>query len=145
MTIRLATPEDFEDLLGLLRQLWPGKPIVPERLREVFHRVLATPSKHYFCAVEDGKPVGLGAVSFKDNLWQEGEIAYVEELVVLEAWRGQGIGTRLLTHLIQLAEARGCRRIELDSAFHRTAAHRLYERHGLEKRAYLFSRVLHPL
>jgi len=145
MQIRRATQEDFDALLVLFRQLWPTKVIVPERLREVFLRVLATPQKQYFCAIVAGQPVGLGAISFKDNLWQEGVIAYVEELVVLDTMRGQGIGSQLLAHLIGLADAQGCRRIELDSAFHRTEAHRLYERYGLEKRAYLFSRVLHPL
>jgi ribosomal protein S18 acetylase RimI-like enzyme len=140
--IRPATGEDLDQLLVLFRQLCPTKKIIPERLREVFLRVLATPYKQYFCAISEGKIVGLGAVSFKDNLWQEGEIAYVEELVVHEATRGRGVGTQLLNHLTALAQKRGCRRIELDSAFHSVDAHRLYERQGMEKRAYLFSRVL---
>jgi ribosomal protein S18 acetylase RimI-like enzyme len=143
--IRPATIEDFDQLLGLFRQLWPTKAIVPERLRLVFSRVIETPYKQYFCAVEGGMTVGLGSVSFKDNLWQEGEIAYVEELVVHENCRGKGAGSMLLEHLISLAMDRGCRRIELDTAFHREAAHRFYEKHGLEKRAYLFSRVLNEV
>ncbi len=137
--IRAATSDDFDSLLVLFRQLWPTKTIVPERLREVYARVIVTPSKQYFCAVEGDRVIGMGAVSYKDNLWQEGVIAYVEELVVHEDCRGEGIGTMLLNHLIALAQERKCRRIELDSAFHRADAHRLYERHGLAKRAYLFS------
>ena len=140
--IRPATLEDFDQLLVLFRQLWPTKTIVPERLRTVFSRVIATPYKLYFCAVEGGQIVGLGSVSFKDNLWQEGEIAYVEELIVHENCRGKGVGSVLLEHLISLAMKRGCRRIELDTAFHRAIAHRFYEKHGLEKRAFLFSRIL---
>lgn len=143
--IRPATLEDFDQLLVLFRQLWPTKTIVPDRLRGVFKRVIETPYKQYFCATDADRVVGLGAISYKDNLWQEGVIAYVEELVVDEARRGKGIGTQLLDHLVGLAQARGCRRIELDSAFHRVDAHRLYERVGMEKRAYLFSRVLQPL
>jgi GNAT superfamily N-acetyltransferase len=143
--IRLATLEDFDQLLVLFRQLWPTKDIVPERLHDVYERVIATPDKRYFCAVSGEKVVALGSMSFKDNLWQEGVIAYVEELVVHKDWRGQGIGSRILEHLTELALEKGCSRIELDSAFHRVEAHKLYERHGLEKRAFLFSRVLNAL
>jgi GNAT superfamily N-acetyltransferase len=145
LPVRPARLDDFDQLLPLFRQLWPTKLIVPARLREVFARVIATPTKQYFCAMDGEHVVGLGAVSFKDNLWQEGVIAYVEELVVDEDCRGRGIGSQLLEHLIALARERGCRRIELDSGFHRPDAHRLYERHGLEKRAFLFSRVLNDL
>ncbi|MBK8475753.1 MAG: GNAT family N-acetyltransferase [Opitutaceae bacterium] len=140
--IRPANLGDFDQLLVLFRQLWPTKTIVPGRLGTIFARVLATPYKRYFCAVDDAHVVGLGAVSFKDNLWQEGEIAYVEELVVREDQRRKGVGSLLLDHLVAQAEARGCLRIELDTAFHREAAHRFYERHGMQKRAFLFSRVL---
>lgn len=143
--IRPATREDFDQLLVLFRQLWPTKLIVPERLGAVFARAMSTPSRQYFCAIEEGQIVGLGGVSFRDNLWQEGEIAYVEELVVHEKCRGKGIGWELLDRFTELARTRGCRRIELDSGFHREAAHRFYEQHGLEKRAFLFSRVLNPL
>jgi len=142
LQLRLATPDDFDELLVLFRQLWPAKAIIAEQLRAVFIKVIATPYKQYFCALLDGHVVGLGAISFKDNLWQEGVIAYVEELVVLDSVRGKGIGTELLKHLFILAREHKCKRIELDSAFHRLDAHRLYERVGFEKRAFLFSKVL---
>lgn len=142
--LRPTTAADFAQLLVLFRQLWPTKTIDPARLRAVFERALATPHKRYFCAVDGNQVIGLGAVSFKDNLWQEGEIAYVEELVVHEEHRARGVGSQLLNHLVAEAEQRGCVRLELDTAFHREAAHRFYERHGMQKRAFLFSRVLTP-
>jgi len=142
LQIRPANPNDFDELLVLFRQLWPAKTIIEEQLRAVFIKVIATPYKKYFCALSDGRVVGLGAISFKDNLWQEGVVAYVEELVVLDSSRGQGIGTELLNHLFVLAREHKCKRIELDSAFHRLDAHRLYERVGFEKRAFLFSKML---
>jgi GNAT superfamily N-acetyltransferase len=140
--LRKAIPEDFADLLILFRQLWPTKPINEGRLREVFLRVIAAPGRQYFCAVMEGRVVGLGSVTIKDNLWQEGTIAYVEEIVVHEDLQGKGIGTRLLERLISSAKENGCRRVELDSAFHRKQAHQFYEQHGFENRAFLFSRAL---
>ncbi len=135
-------PEDFTDLLILFRQLWPTKAINEERLREVFLRVIAAPSRQYFCAVMDRRVVGLGSITIKDNLWQEGNIGYIEEIVVDEELRGNGIGTQLLEQLVLSAREAGCRRVELDSAFRRKQAHQFYERHGFENRAFLFSKVL---
>ncbi len=86
--------------------------------------------------------IGFGSLTVKNSLWQAGPIAYVDELVVDEAHRGCGVGTRLLEELISLARLRGCRRIELDSALHREAAHRFYERHGFDNRAFVFSKPL---
>lgn len=140
--IRKANADDFPDLLVLCQHLWPTKPIDPQRLHEVYLRAIALPDRRYFCAVEGQHVVGLGSVSFKDSLWQEGMIAHIEEIVVREAMRGQGIGTALLEHIIAAARERGCRRVELDSAFHRKEAHQFYERHGFENRAYLFSKTL---
>jgi GNAT superfamily N-acetyltransferase len=140
--LRQAVPEDFADLLILFRQLWPTKPISEGPLREVYLRVIAAPGRQYFCAVMGNRVIGLGSVTIKDNLWQEGRIAYIEEIVVHEDLQGKSIGTQLLERLILSAKEAGCRRVELDSAFHRKQAHLFYERHGFENRAYLFSKVL---
>jgi GNAT superfamily N-acetyltransferase len=141
-TIRTCRPEDFPEILPLLRQLWPAKAIDGASLQNVFSRVLQLPTRIYLCAVNDGQIVGLGSLTIKDNLWQDGQISYVEELVVGEAHRGRGIGTLLLDELVALSRKQGCRRIELDSAFHRKEAHQFYEKHGFENRAFLFSKVL---
>jgi GNAT superfamily N-acetyltransferase len=69
-------------------------------------------------------------------------IGYIEEFVVDEKHRGQGIGIRLFEHLVAEAREKGCRRIELDSAFHRKEAHGFYGRFGFKSRAFLFSKEL---
>jgi GNAT superfamily N-acetyltransferase len=56
--------------------------------------------------------------------------------------RGCGLGTQLLVEIVRCAKLRGCKRVELDSAFHREEAHQFYLRNGFENRAYLFSKSL---
>jgi ribosomal protein S18 acetylase RimI-like enzyme len=140
--IRPCQIEDFDDVMRLLRQLWPDKPLDLVSLRTVFDRAVASESQAYLCATENQRVIGFGSLTVKNNLWHEGYLGHVDELVVDGEYRGRGIGTQLLEHLVVLARQRGCSRVELDSAFHRKQAHQFYERHGFEGRALLFSRVL---
>lgn len=140
--IRPCRGEDFESVLALLKQLWPDKNLDARALRSVFDEALASDTQTYLCAVEGENILGFGSLRVRNNLWQAGCLGQVDELVVDAGHRGQGIGTQLLDALTALARLKGCIRIELDSAFHRTQAHRFYESRGFEKRAVLFSKAL---
>jgi ribosomal protein S18 acetylase RimI-like enzyme len=140
--IRPCRNEDFDEVLELLRQLWPDKPLDQAALRTVYDRALASDLQRYVCATNGERIIGFGSLTVKNNLWQEGYLGHVDELVVDGEYRDRGIGTQLLEYIVDLAKQKGCRRIELDSAFHRQKAHEFYERHGFENRGFIFSKVL---
>ena len=142
LQIRPCSSDDFSGVLILLKQLWPEKSLDPASLRIAYDRALASDSQRYICATDGEQVIGFGSLTVNNNLWQEGYLGHVDELVVDGDFRGRGVGAQLLEHLIVIAKQRGCRRIELDSGFHRPNAHRFYERHGFENRGYLFSKVL---
>jgi GNAT superfamily N-acetyltransferase len=133
---------DFDEILPLLRQLWPARPLDVPAARAIFEQGLASDRRAYFCACQGDKIVGVGTLIVRDCLWLQGDIGYLCDLVVDETQRGRGIGTALVEKAAEIAKARGCLRLELDSGFHRSEAHRFYEHRGFEKRAFLFSRVL---
>lgn len=140
--IREAQPEDFAQVLFLLRQLWPTKDFDPARTETAFLAGLAQPGHEYLVLSEGTSVLGFASAIYHNSLWLDGEVAILAELVVEESARGRGLGSSLLEEVCRRAEARGCRRVELDSAFHRTEAHRFYESRGFEKRAWLFSKEL---
>src|SRR5512133_2121934 len=140
--IRQCRSEDFGQIVELLRQLWPEKHLDVASLQTVFDRALASDLQVYLCATKEQRIVGFGSLTLKNNLWQEGYLAHVDELIVDKQNRGCGMGTRLLEELVAAARQWRCRRVELDSAFHRRQAHEFYQRHGFEGRAVLFSRAL---
>lgn len=47
-----------------------------------------------------------------------------------------------MERITEIAKENSCKRIELDSAFHRKNAHGFYKSIGYEIRAYLFSKTL---
>ena len=60
--------------------------------------------------------------------------ARIEDVVVDESARGQGVGRALTESAIQAARRRGARTLDLTSRADRTAANRLYERLGFRPR-----------
>jgi ribosomal protein S18 acetylase RimI-like enzyme len=139
MTIRKAQTTDFEQIYLLLEQLWPNRELDKQALQVVFNRGVNSSTDELLCAIEVNKVVGFCAYAIVNNLWQAGYISYMYALVVDETKRGQGIGGMLLKKSIADSKAKGMKRLELDSGFHREKAHEFYIKAGFEKRAFLFS------
>lgn len=112
--IRQCRGEDFDQVVLLLRQLWLDKPLNPILLHPIFDRALVSDSKTYLCATDEKRVIGFGSLTMKDNLWPEGRLGYVDELVVDAKYRNRGIGKQLLERLIVVARQKGCCRIELE-------------------------------
>lgn len=142
LTIRPCTAEDFPGVFAVLHQLWPGQELEEERMSRTFASCLAEDAGRYLVAEVDGCIVGFCSLSVTHCLRNPGLIGQIDEFVVDESVRRQGVGTRLLEACVELAKTRGCGKLELDSSFHRTWAHEFYEKRGFQKRAWRFSRKL---
>ena len=68
-----------------------------------------------------GEPVATARIRFL------GDTAKLERLAIRQAWRGQGLGDRLLEFMLATAHARGFRRFKLHGQAHLRA---FYEKHG---------------
>jgi GNAT superfamily N-acetyltransferase len=142
LQFRPCREADFENVLGLLRQLWPGKEINISELRNAFVAKLAEHPANCCCAMENGCMVAFASFSLKPSLRQEGLLGNIDEFVVDAECRGKGVGSQLLEYILTDAKARGCSRVELESGFPRKEAHAFYEHRGFVNRAYFFSRAL---
>ncbi len=60
--------------------------------------------------------------------------AIIEDVVVDERYRGQGVAQALTREALGLAEAAGARTVDLTSRPSREAANRLYQKLGFQKR-----------
>ncbi|MHB0935998.1 MAG: GNAT family N-acetyltransferase [Armatimonadota bacterium] len=142
LTIRPCTGDDFPAVFAVLHQLWPGQELEEERMSRSFATCLAADAGRYLVTEMDGRIVGFCSLSVTHYLRNPGIVGQIDEFVVDESVRRQGVGSRLLEVCVELAKARGCGVLELDSSFHRTWAHGFYEKRGFKKRAWRFSRKL---
>ncbi len=86
-----------------------------------------------FLLVGDG-PDGMAEVRFRPTVMSEGLDAYLEELYVAPAKRGQGMGRALLDTAMEQAREEGATRMELGTSEEDVAARGLYEALGFSNR-----------
>jgi ribosomal protein S18 acetylase RimI-like enzyme len=91
-------------------------------------------------AERSGEALGMVSFSYTPSLYHAADACLISELVVSPAARNEGVGSRLLEHAIQLAQAHGCAEVSLAVLNSNAAARRFYERHGFEADAITMER-----
>ncbi len=142
LEIRICKQDDFPAIFKLLKTLWIDLDLKFETLQIVYRKAIISENQKLIVGIINNQIVGFCSLTIKNNLWQAGNLGHVDELVVDENIRGQGIGKKLIERITEIAQENSCKKIELDSAFHRRNAHSFYESIGYKNRAYLFSKTL---
>lgn len=93
-----------------------------------------------YLSADDG-PEAVAGFRLGENLaW--GRFLYVDDLVTAPEQRSLGHGRALLAWLLQFGRDHGCGQLHLDSGAQRHDAHRFYEREGMARAGFHFSRVI---
>jgi ribosomal protein S18 acetylase RimI-like enzyme len=95
--------------------------------------VVASPATDLFIAIADGGAI-VGMATLVTFRIPTAMRAWIEDVVVDEAGRGQGVGTALTQAMVARARELGCRTVDLTSRPSRDAANRMYRREGFEQR-----------
>lgn len=140
VSTRRAAESDAAAIAALLGQL--GYPTsadeVPARL------VAMDPSTNaVFLTTNSGDlPVGLVAVHCMSALHAREPVAMIMALVVAPEGRGRGIGRELVRAAEEWARSRGCERLMVTSAEHRSDAHAFYPACGMPQTGRRFAKRL---
>jgi GNAT superfamily N-acetyltransferase len=138
--LRSATVADSAVIALLLDDL--GYPVDLNFLTHSIQRQLDHADAVLLVAVVDAAVVGVISVHFIPQLALSGDFCRISYLCVSPKARGQGIGTALEQRAYELAQARGCDRMEVHSHSRRLDAHRFYARQGYtESPKYLVKNV----
>lgn len=129
--LRIAGPTDLATLTGLVgdfRDFLGSQGPNNAELEITVAELLDQRSTEFLLI---GAPeTGFAQLRFRLSVWTGTEDAWLEDVFVKEAARGQGQGRTLVTAAISRARSRGCQRIQLDANRDNEAAVKLYESLG---------------
>ena len=132
--VRRATPADVPQLCGLLTLLFAQEADFtpdPERQTRALSLIIEQPDVgHIYCATDGKLIAGMVSILFTISTAEGGRAAWLEDMVVNPAYRGSGIGKRLLNEAIRQARSAGCSRITLLTDATNTLAMQFYGRSG---------------
>ncbi len=133
MKVREAIKDDMPQVLELIKELaiFEKEPnavevTVQDLEREGFGE---NPLFTCFIAEVDEEIVGAALVYYRFSTWK-GRTLHLEDLIVKEAKRGNGIGEALYKQVMKFAFDRGLKRVAWDVLDWNTGAIRFYERSG---------------
>ena len=132
MEFRELTASDLASLLQLYRQLdADDAEISEEHSRQVWEEIAGNDDIRYFGAVDGGRVVSSCYAVYIPNLTRGNRgICFIENVITDQAYRKQGLASRVIDLAIAFAKERRCYKVILQSGMARTEAHRFYESKG---------------
>ncbi len=139
--IREAGEADLPRVLPLFGRLGldDGRVLDAAAARRLFERMRSYPDYRLYLAVLEGEVLGAFALLVMDNLGHLGAPSgIVEDVVVLDGWRGRGIGKEMMRFAMDRCREKHCYKMVLSSSRHRLDAHRFYRSLGFDRHGYSF-------
>ena len=100
--------------------------------KDMFCQLLASENSHLFFLMHDGQVAGMLTVGIYYS--PTGGKAWIEDVVVDERFRGQGLSKRLVAHAIDYVKEQQIPLLMLTSNPKRVAANKLYQAMGFERK-----------
>ncbi|TAM45426.1 MAG: GNAT family N-acetyltransferase [Gammaproteobacteria bacterium] len=134
MQIVRATSADIQALSELLGVLFAQEAeFTPDHEAQAkgLSAIINSPGTGLVLVARQGEEaVGMVTLLFTVSTALGERVALLEDMVVRERVRGEGIGSRLLAQAITVARTEGCKRITLLTDGTNRAAQGFYEKHG---------------
>lgn len=127
--IQSYSTEYHEAMQRFLDQLTTNPMTLTE---EMFRQLLASPNSHLFFLMKDEQTAGMLTVGIYHS--PTGGKAWIEDVVVDEAFRGQGLSKLLVAHAIEFTKSQGIPSLMLTSNPKRIAANKLYQAMGFGRK-----------
>ena len=136
--VREISQQDARDMAELIRQLSPSDVNVTENMVSALKAKISAMAElehmKIFGYELDGKIVGSCTLGRVEGLSKECRpFAVIENVVVLDSIRSQGVGKQLVCHAIAQAEKWNCYKVILETGTQEEWKLRFYEKCGLSR------------
>ena len=141
--IRKAKKSDFDSILKLAKQLWDTEKVffsnlkddyfADEQAKSLLLKNILKRKNHFLVAEENNKIIGYiyGYVSRAD-LYKK-KVGYIDQIVVDEEYRRQGICNKLMDSFTKIMKKYGCGYIELNAFKQNLPAVECYKKYGFKE------------
>jgi GNAT superfamily N-acetyltransferase len=134
-TFAPANPNDLPALIKLLDTLFSIEQDFapqPEKQRRGLERLLADPERACIMVARDkaGRAIAMASAQLVISTAEGAPSAWVEDVVVSDAYRGQGLGKQVLAALLDWARGQGATRAQLLADLDNTPALAFYDHLG---------------
>ncbi|TDQ41253.1 GNAT family N-acetyltransferase [Aureibacillus halotolerans] len=120
----MDTPAEREVYLSIDKEIWPNASLTLDRLNE-----LQSNPAWKALTIRDGKTIVASAMAWANK---DGDEGVIEEVLVREPWRKQGLAKYLLAEAIAYLKGLGCTTVELQVSATNQSALQLYKGMGFE-------------
>lgn len=141
MNIRRIRLDDLDKVYELMNILYEGK-LKYDRFKNIYKLKLQEENSYYIVAVEDDNVVGVLTSELQEKLHRERLQLFIEDLIVEESKRNNGIGKALIENAINYAKDNNCEVVELTSYKDNIKAHKFYENNGFINHSIKFKMYL---
>ena len=127
--INTYSAEYHEAMQRFLNQLTTHPMTLTETM---FRQLIDSENSHLFFLMKEGQIAGMRTVAIYYS--PTGGKAWIEDVVVDEAFRGQGLSKQLVAHAIEFTQSKQIPLLMLTSNPKRIAANKLYQSMGFERK-----------
>ncbi len=132
---KLAGPEDITSMVSMMRTFYEidGYPIEEAKSRRNLQYFIDNPGlgRCWLLLIEK-KIVGYIILAFGYSFEYGGRDAFIDEIFLIDSYRGMGIGKLAMDYVFSEARGLGVKAIHLEVEKHNDRAIRLYEGAGFE-------------
>lgn len=138
----LENPEHQQAILALLNAyamdpMGNGKPLADDVLQRLIPGLQAHPTTLVVLAFRDAEPVGM-AICFRGfSTFAARPLLNIHDFVVLDQYRGQGIGRRVMDAVEAAARRLGCCKLTLEVQDNNHRARAVYATFGFQQSVYV--------
>lgn len=145
-TYKAASAADIESLVAMMRDFYAidGYPMDPEKSKLLLGEFIGNESLGKCWLIEkEGETAGYVILTYIFSFEFGGRLAFVDELYIKEAFRGQGTGKNAIGFIQSEAKKTGLKLLYLEVEHHNSNARKLYIDKGFEshKRQLLYYKI----
>ena len=140
--IRTADASDATNIVALVAELAANEGEDCPLTEAYVRHYLAMPGCTVLLAQQGEVVLGLLSCSLRPNLYHAGNSCLIEELVVTETARGLGVGSRLVSALLERLQESDCEEVSVSTLPDNHQAIKFYKKHGFVDEAVFLERHL---